>query len=164
MDPARGVTYGSVGVILILTVSSGPMGVVDFTKERTENNTEGLGNGLLEVASLDAPDTASLQQGDFGSGNFYLRVPDAVLSIDAVEGRPIVSYKIEISELGYTRETAHVISSESGQRVTLSIQEDTLPPEDIQQDEYSGEIRIVKRVNGESTTALQRNVTVSVQR
>jgi hypothetical protein len=162
MNLARGVTYGSIGVIVLLSLSSGPIGVFDFATER--DTTAGIGQGSLEITEVTAPETASLQQGEYGSESYYLQVPDAVLTLDSIEGRPVVSYKINIPELGYSRETAHFLSSDSGQRVVLSVEKDTLPPEDVQADEYQGELRVVVRANDENTVVHRRNVTVDVQR
>jgi len=161
MNLARGVTYGSIGVIVLLSLSSGPIGVFDFTTER--DATVGIGEGSLAVTDVTSPDAASLQRGEYGSESYYLQVPDAVLTLDSIEGRPVVSYKIDIPELGYSRETAHFLSSDTGSPVVLSIEKDTLAPEDLQSDEYQGELRIIVRANGDNTVIHRRNITVDVQ-
>jgi hypothetical protein len=162
MDFGRAAPLGAVGVILVLTLSSGPAGVVDFTTER--DVTAGLGQGELVGSSVDVPSRAALQQGGYGSQSYYLQVPDATLTVDRVAGRPVVSYKINIPELGYSRETAHFLSAEMGPHITLSVEKDTLRPDDVQQDEYDGELVVIERIDHNSTVLERRNVTVEVQR
>jgi hypothetical protein len=162
MDMGRAAPIMAVGVITLLTLSSGPVGVVDFTTE--QDATAGLGEGRIVGGSVDMPSTAALQQGGYGSQSYYLQVPDAVLTVERVEGRPVVSYKVNIPELGYSRETAHFLSEGMGPRISLSVEKDTLRPSDVQQDEYAGELLVVSRIDHNSTVLERRNVTVEVRR
>jgi hypothetical protein len=164
MDPARYLPVFATGLIVAVTLLSGPLvGGVDFTHDRTDE-TVGIGTGSASVTSVSLPGTVQFQQGRYGSGGYYVRVPDATVEFERIRGRPILSYKLEVEEMGYSRETSHFLSSDTPERLALSIEKDTLDPEEVEATEYSGRLRVSVRANGTDRVLASRNVTVRVDR
>lgn len=162
MDAPRAVVYATVALILGVTLASGPLvGAVDFTTEREESFAPGTGHADVTVTSV--PDRASLEKGQFGSGAYYLRVPDATVRIAAIEGQPMLVYKVRIPDLGFTRGTTHFLDGTVDGEMALSMEETTLDPDEIDREAYAAELVVLVR-GGEAEDVLYRgNVTVSVE-
>lgn len=161
MDDARVAVYAAVALILGTALVSGPLvGAVDFTRERED--TFAPGSGSADVSVVSTPERARLDRGSFGSGAYNLRVPDATVQIAAVSGQPMLVYKIRIPDLGYTRGTAHFLDSSSEGRMTVSIEEDALDPDDIDRDSYPGELVVLVRADGGDEVLYRGPVTVEV--
>lgn len=159
MDSERGVVWGVVGLIVVTTLVSGPLvGAVDFT---TEPDHTGLGTGTATIDAVTLPDRATLTAGRFGAGEYTLRVPDATLELSAVEGRPILVYKLSIDSLGYTRSTTHFVSDRNVGRFPLSMTEDSFDPEAFD-GEYEGRLEVILRANNESREIASKSIPVEV--
>lgn len=161
MDDTRVAVYAAVAIILGTTLVSGPLvGAVDFTTERDE--TFAPGSGSADVTVISTPERAQLDRGSFGSGAYYLRVPDATVRLDAVSGQPMLVYKIRIPDLGYTRGTTHFLDSGAEGRTAVSIEEDALDPEDIDRESYPGELVLLVRADGGDEVLYRGPITVDV--
>lgn len=160
MDGERGVVCGVVGLIVATTLVSGPLvGAVDFTAE--PDNSE-LGTGAATIDSVSLPDRATLTAGRFGAGEYTLRVPDATVELSAVEGRPILVYKLSIDSRGYTRSTTHFVSDRNVGRFPLSLSEDRFEPDTVEEDEYQGRLEVILRANNESREIASKAIPVEV--
>jgi len=105
---------------------------------------------------------ATLTAGRFGAGEYTLRVPDATVAITAVEGRPLLVYRLEIDERGYTRSTTHFLSTESVGSYAASMSDDTFPPDTVNRTSYEGRLQVVVRANDTSRVVAERSTTVEV--
>jgi hypothetical protein len=161
MDPARAAVALAVGIILALTLASGPLvGAVDFSQERY--STEGLGQGNATVSAVELPSTVTFEQGRYGAGAYNLRVPDARIRLEDVRGKPTVAYTVEVDELAYSRSTTSFLSPDSEGWLTLSIDQKPFDPSEIQNDSYQGRLEIVLRGSGNETLLGAKNVTITV--
>lgn len=159
MDRSRALALLSVGVVLGVTVASGPVvGVVDLTTPRLD--TDAIGQGTATVDAVDAPETARFDRA-VQSESYVLRIPDARIHIADIEGGPVVSYTLSIPEMGYSRTTTHFLDGTEEGWVTLSVEPATLGPDMVTQSSYDGELSIVLR-GDEERVLLERNVTAEV--
>lgn len=159
MDGSRIALYASIAVILTVTVLSGPaVGLVDLTTPRFGDN---IGQGNATVEEVDAPTTARLDRG-FQSESYTLKVPDARIYAAAIDGQPVVSYRISIPEMGYSRSTAHFVGPEDTGWVELSITGDTLAQDRVAGPAYNGTISVIVRGTDEHVV-YEGNVTVEVR-
>lgn len=162
MDPARTVAAVAVGVILAVTLASGPLvGAVDLTPAAEDPGTPGTGTVSLTVVSV--PETATLDRGEFGSATYQLRMADATVDVARITGAPQVRYKLKIPAMGYTRVTTTVLDEEDTGRLAISFESTELPPEEVAQDRYAGEVILVTYDDDGLTTHVEKNVTVVVQ-
>jgi hypothetical protein len=160
MRVATGAVYGTVAVILVATLISGPLVVaVDFTPERS--GLGGIGQGTLTVENVTLPSEATLDRG-FQSENYYLKAPDARLVGAAVTGRPIVEYKLEIPALNFTRATTSFLDAGANGTVELSLTQISFGPDDVSQSRYDGTVRLVARYDGTEQVLGERPITVEV--
>lgn len=150
----------AVTVIVGVTLVSGPaVGVVDLTQPRLD--AAGLGQGNATVGSVEAPATARFDRG-FQTESYSLEVPDARLRVETVTGHPVVSYRLAIPALGYSRTTTYVLGPADTGWVTLSFARDTLPADAVTASSYAGTLSIVLRHGDAERLLSERAVTVAV--
>jgi len=160
MDVERATIWSVVGLVVVTTLVSGPLvGAVDLT---TEPDRPALGSGSVTVDSVSLPDRATLTAGRFGADEYTLEVPDATVQITAVEGRPILVYRLSIPERGYTRSTTHFLSDRNTGAYSLSLAADTFVPSTVQNESYEGRLEIVVRANDSSRVVADRTIPVEV--
>lgn len=124
----------------------------------------GIGVGSANATVLKPPpESLTLEAGQYNSGQFVLRVPSAMVSVDSVTGQPLLTYKAQLTELGYAQSTIAELSPESEGEVTLSPKPITIDAERVQNDTYAAELSIVLRASGKQTL-YRENVTVNVER
>lgn len=160
MDPARAATWGTVSLIVAVTLVSGPLvGAVDFTADERPP----LGSGNATITDVSAPDTVRIERGEYGSETYYLRVPAVTVDIASVEGRPILSYALSIPSMSYTRESVHFLDSGTTGRTRVSIAPDEFEPGSLTPGTYGGELRLTLRADGNSTVVYRDEVTVEIE-
>lgn len=163
MDGSEYVVGGTVALLLAVTLLSGPLvGAVDLTPDREEREFA-PGAGTVEASVVSVPSNATLDRGAYGSGAYYLRVPEATVDVAAVTGQPMLVYKLRIPELGYVRGTTHFLDESSTGRRTIALDEATLAPEEIDRDRYRGELLVLTRTDSGDRTISRTNVTVEVR-
>lgn len=163
MDEVEYVVAGTVAVIVLVTLVSGPLvGAVDFTDEPDET-TFAPGSGEIDATVLSVPERALLEQGSYGSGAYYLRVPAATVDAERITGQPMLVYKIRIPELGYTRGTTHFLNSSNAGELTVTLSEGTIAPEQVDREQYDGELLLLTRSDAGERTLSRTNVTVEVR-
>ncbi|WP_136717883.1 hypothetical protein [Halorientalis salina] len=150
------------GAIIVLgTLVAAPgLGVVDI--ERSQQSTPDVGTGNVTVANASLPSTARFQQGSYGSGTYYLEVPETEVEFESVTGRPVLNYKLNVPALSYSRQSVYFVESGTERR-TLTVERDTFPPETFSQTEYTGELVLTLRANGTERVLANRTVTVEVR-
>lgn len=151
MELHRIAVYATVAVVVAVAVASGPLvGAVDLTRERDDPGDAGSpGEGSVDVTVLSLPDRATLDRGAYGAAAYTLRVPDARVRLANVTGQPMVVYKIELRELGYSRGTVHFVTADQAGPFSLELERDSLSPDDVTRDRYEGRLTVLVRADGE---------------
>jgi len=158
MDRSRLAVWGTVLVICSVPVLSGPVvGLVDLTKAPLD----GIGDGSATVDAVEAPDTARFDRA-LSSDSYVLKVPDARIHVAAIEGRPLVSYKISIPAMSYSRATTHFLSDDDAGWVEISLASETFAPDRVSQSAYEAQLSLVLRVNDTKQTLHDGPVTLEV--
>lgn len=162
MDTDRLIVAAVVGVIVVTSLLSGPVvGVLDVDPADRQSDFA-PGEGTATVGNVSVPDHATLAPGEFGAGSYYLEVPAASATVEAVRGRPILSYSIEIDALGYKLGSNHYLSAENQGRIHLTISPASFDPDRFSRERYDGRIAVTLRTTEGSTTLEASNVTVEV--
>jgi hypothetical protein len=160
MDRPSVLVYGTVALVLGVTVLSGPaIGLVDLTQPRYDMS--GLGEGNATVDQIDAPSAVTLERG-YQSESYYLLVPDARTKFASISGKPTVAYGVEIPDLGYSRSTTHFLSGDETGWVEFSLSEDTLRNRTVSADRYDGRLTLVLRASDGKTVLHNETVPVEV--
>lgn len=129
---------------------------------------DGVGDGTATIGVLSpAGDVLDTSQGRFGTDARYLRLPDLVVDVTALEGRPRIVYRVVVPELGVDRQVHEVVTSTG--RTRLRMADRAYPPTDypanfrtLPQD-GSLEGRIVVRVQSFSTDRTVTNRSIQVR-
>jgi hypothetical protein len=163
MDETRLAVYGVAGFVLVVTLVSGPIvGAVDFTQEPQACSAP-VGTGTATVSVDSLPDSATISRGEFGSGVYYLQVPDGSAAIRNVTGQPTLSYTISIPELGRTAGPVLFLCADQSIRQPLSIERRTIEADDLTADTYEATLTLLLR-GDEETLVREKSITVEVQR
>ena len=135
--------WGAVVLICCVPVLSGPVvGVVDLM----EAPLDGVGDGSATIDAVEAPDTGRFDRA-LSSDSYVLKVPDARIHVAAIEGRPLVSYKLSIPAMQYSRATTHFLSADDAGWVDISLASETFSPNRVDQSTYEANLSLVLRVN-----------------
>jgi len=158
MDRSRLLVWGAVVLICCVPVLSGPVvGLVDLTKPPLD----GVGDGSATIDDVQVPDTARFDRA-LSSDSYVLKVPDARIHVAAIEGRPLVSYKLSIPAMRYSRATTHFLSADDTGWVAVSLATETFAPANVTQSSYEAELSLILRVNDTKQTLHDGPVTVEV--
>lgn len=160
LPAARPVYLATILTILGILVVSGPLtGGIAFAP----TEPDGFGYGTITLTPQTAPAEITIQTGRFDAGLYVLSVPDTIVHIEHVSGRPLVTYKLNIPEMGYVRQSLHIIDAEStGDTIALSLGETPIEPELLNDDAYTGRLSIETRDDTGTRTTASWNVTVVV--
>lgn len=151
-----------VAVVFILSsvILFGPL--VGLQSPDPPSERAGLANGSANVTILKQPPSSlELERGRYSSGQYVLRVPSAVVSVDSVSGQPLLTYKVQLTELGYAQSTIAELSPETDGRITLSPKPISIDAERVENDTYIAELSIILRASGKQIL-YRNNVTVHV--
>lgn len=128
----------------------------------------GDGTASLSVVS-PTTDALATSPGRFGTSARYLRLPDLVVDVSGVDGRPRVVYRVVVPALDVDRQVHEVVTSPG--RVRLEMADRAYPPAGYPggfrslpgDGTYEG--RLVVRVQSFTTdrTVLNRSVSVRVR-
>lgn len=160
MDYGRGVVFGTIGVILVTTLVSGPL--VPGVSLTSEPERQSFGQGNATVAEVTLPATATFERANFGAENYHLTVPPTTVRFETLDGSPTLTYRLTIVALDYTRTTTHFLGPSTGERYRLTMRSDTFSLEAINQSSYDGQLSVVKRDSAGESVAAARNVTIEV--
>jgi len=168
MELAGAAPVVTVAVIAVVAVLSGPLGPVDLTTS-PECGTEAFpGEGTASVTVDSLPEDATITRSSFGADVWRLELPPATVNVSDVSGRPTVSYRIGIPELGRTVGTTAVLSRCTTGEQRLALDRSTFDPDRIDEDQYDATLYVVYRGTEDGTdveeTLAARNVTVEVVR
>lgn len=156
----RLVATTTIAAILTITLISGPLvSAVDFSHQ-ADTDSE-LWTGSADVTVRSMPENVRLEQGDYGTRSYSLRVPAMVLSVTNVTGNPLFVTRIIIPELGHQSSAIETLPGERSGTVRLAIPQFTIGPQKVEQDQYRGQIEVLVRTQTDRVVARQ-NVTVEV--
>lgn len=166
MDIATRLPALSVGIIVAVSLASGPAGVFDFTTDNPCDEDVFPGDGNANIEVLSTPDTATLTKSRFGSEVYKLEIAPARVDVQDPDGRPILTYKLRIYALDTIIGTSSFLSPCTTGERDLPLQSGRIAPEKVTAEEYSGTLVIIYRgtENGESVQReiMAKNVTVEV--
>jgi hypothetical protein len=161
VDPSRAAVYALVAVILLTAVATGPLvGAVTVPEAGVTGADPGTGAATVEVVSV--PDRVTLEPGEYDTGVYYLEVPDAVLDVSAVSGKPVVTYSLSVPELRSRSAVFFLGPGEEG-RKQLSMERLSFAPSEVERDRYTGQLRLVLRDGGGERTLYEAPVVVEVR-
>ncbi len=144
MDAAGVLPHATLALIAITAVLSGPVGPLDLTAEPTSCSADvPLGTGNATITPVTIPEEATVTKSEFGAEVYRLDVPDAAVNVSTLQGRPLVVYRIQLSELGRTIGTTTVLSDCTTGTRTLSIDTATFEPNRVTEQEYNATLSIV---------------------
>jgi hypothetical protein len=144
-----------VAVVVIVMLLSGPGSGIEFARDRAS-----LGDGTASVTVVEPPDEdLRVTEGRFGTNVSYLRIPDLVVDVTSLDGRPRVLYQVTVPELGIQKQNDDIVRSTGRMRVSIS--DRALPPGT---DVDGTTARLVVRVQSFTGQTVVVNRTVDVRR
>ena len=163
----RAVSFIVIGVITATVFASGPFVPVDFTTY--DNPCEGgalSSEGSATIEPLSVPESATFTRSEFGAEVWKLDVPDATVQATDVQGCVRLTYEINIDTLGLSSLSTATVSTQSSEKVQLSIPKTTLSPDRIDEDHYNAEVRLIyhgmENGNTVERPVTSQNITVEV--
>lgn len=161
MTQGRRVVWIAVGVIVLVTLVSGPLVPwIGFTEERPAPD---FGNGAATITDVETPDSAVIEPMQFGGEKSTLAMQPSSVQVQAVTGSPFISYKVRIPAMNTTRIQLYQLSpADTGQTVQLRYEEATIqaPPNDVE--ELDGEVVIILRNRTSEQELASTNITITV--
>jgi hypothetical protein len=162
MDVVRSLPLSIVGSILIMSLVSGPLVGVGGPPSASYGGFPGDGDADIEVISV--PEEGALTPVPYASSGYVLSLPSATVDVSNLSGRPMVVYKLRISELWYVAGTTHVLDEDFTGRQKLTLDEPVLNSTTIEREAYHAELRIIKRAHEVDTVLYRGNLTLQVDR
>lgn len=153
-------------VVGLCALVSGPLvSGVDFTPTPAEEPAlASATGGTVTVGETTLARTDyRLTKGDYGSGVYVLRVPPAHVTVAEATGRTLLTYQIDVPELGYATSVVATVDS-STESLTLRITEATIPADAVSASRYDATARLTVRSNETSRVVDETNVTLTVER
>lgn len=147
--------------VALSAVVSGPLvGGVDLTRAETPP-----GDGTAEVAIERAPaDEIVLERGSFGAGRYHLTAPPFVLTVESVDGNPVIRYTVDVPDLWLTVSSRYDLAGTEGKQLRLRPNPTGVSPQRVERGRYNATVSIWLRTGDVETDLLQRPVTIEVRR
>lgn len=160
MRPSTLGPYLVIAFILTIVVLTGPL--LQGLIQNHENNNP-IAGGSADVTIVEPPtaDGVSLKKGAYGSNRYILRAPPLVVDVANVSGRPMLTYKVEATYLGFSRSEIMFLSSDTTGRQKIKFSEKTFASSRVQNGSYVVELSVTLRASGERKL-YSKNVTVPV--
>jgi len=146
--------------ILFVSLLSGPLvDVVDLSPKET---TTTIGEGSAHIEFKSAPTGGQLTKTVYASTGYLLSIPPATLDVSNVSGRPMIVYKLRITELWYVAGTTHVLDEKTSGRYRLKFQDSVVNRTSLPDESYQAELLVIKRAHERDTVIHRDNVTLQV--
>ncbi len=144
-----------VAAIVLVMLLSGPGSSIEFAKDRAS-----LGDGTASVTVVEpTEDHVRVTDGRFGTNVSYVRIPDLIVDVEQVDGRPRVFYQVTVPELDIRKQNDEIVRSTGRLRVAIS--DRALQPGT---DVTGAEARLVVRVQSYTGGTVVMNRTVELRR
>lgn len=140
MNLPRIVVIGTIMLILGVIIASGPIVGLTLLTEAEDFEPRG---GTMNVTVVSAPEKATLEAAKYSVEGYHLRAAPIEMHIHDVVGQPTVSYDIIIHELNHTRSAVTFFDSSLIGDYHLKFSSTTLDSDRINQDEYTGILKVV---------------------
>jgi len=161
MDLSRVAVYATVAFLVGAAVASGPLvSAVSVPAGGLTGPDPGTGDATVTVVS--EPGDAAIERGEFDTGAYYLDPPTLVVDLEAVSGQPILTYSVSIDGL-QTSSAVYFVTGENSGRLELTVDEEAFDPDEITEETYSGEVRLVVRAGDAERTVYREPITVAVR-
>lgn len=161
MSSPRSVVAAAALVIVVAALAVGPLLGVATTDDAGER---AVGDGTASVTVVDVPADPRFVTGQYGADALYLRLDDATVDVNDVDGRPVVYYELRIPTIGYSLATGSVLSTGTTGQVSLTYEGDTFTPNRLTKDSYDGTVRVWIRTTDGVDVLYDKAVTVEVER
>ena len=158
MNRERAVLVATMGILLGVTVASGPLVGVSLT----ESKSFAPGSGSVEATVTETPETATLQRANHGGGVYLLRAAPIAIEVTSVTGQPSLTYEIAVPALGHTTASITFLEADAAGAVRLEFDPSTLEADRIDADQYDGVLTVVANDDGGERVLAETNVTVEV--
>lgn len=153
-DENRPVVPAVLAIILFGMLLSGPAGGIDFARDRLS-----IGDGTASVTVVEpADEPVRVTDGRFGTNVSYVRIPDLVVDVRSVDGKPRVFYQVTVPELGVRKQNERIVRSTGRLRVPIS---DRALPREVTADGATA--RLVVRVQSYTGGTVVMNRTVELR-
>lgn len=159
MERERAVLVATVGILLGVTVVSGPLVGVSLTSTESFDP----GSGTIEATVTETPETATLERGDHGAGVYYLRADAIEVDVESATGQPSLTYELFVTELGHTKSSITFLDDDADGTLDLEFDESTLEADRVDADAYRGVLRVIANDDDGERVLVERNVTVEVR-
>jgi len=160
MERSRAAVYAVVAVIVLVTVASGPLvGAVTVPEGGVSGPAPGTGTATVSVVSV--PDRATLEPGAYDTDVSYLEVPDAVVDVSGVTGKPVLTYSLSVPELR-SRSSVFFLEPGAEGRTELSMDRLSFDPGAVDRERYTGQLRLVMRGSGGERTLYEGPIVIEV--
>lgn len=167
MASLRTLEWGVICVIFLALVAAGAGvssdGVTGVTSAGPTTAVVGDGTAEVSVVSLPA-DRLRIDDGRFGTGVQYLRIPDVRVRVDDVDGDPRIVYRVEVPALDVDEAATNSLTGRTGQTVTVRGVDQAFDPEEIPADRYDARVTVRVQSFDVDETVASTNVTVAVAR
>ncbi|MCU4799845.1 hypothetical protein OB920_05630 [Halobacteria archaeon HArc-gm2] len=167
MASLRSLEWGVVGVILLTLVASsaglGSDGVATVTTAGTTSAVVGDGTAEVSVVSLPS-ERLRIDDGRFGTGVQYLRIPDIRIRVNGVDGDPRLVYRVEVPALDVDEAATKSLTNRDGQTVTVRGVDQAFDPDDVAADRYDARVTVRVQSFEVDETVVSVNESVAVGR
>lgn len=156
------VEWAVVGVILLaLVASSGALG----GDSAAGQGSQAVGEGTATVAVESLPtDRLRIDDGRFGTGVRYLRVPDVRVRVEAVDADPRIVYRVQVPALGVDDAATRSLTGTAGQTVSVRGVDRAFDPGQVSADRYEAVVTVRVQSFDVDETVVSVNETVEVTR
>jgi hypothetical protein len=157
MRAERVVVAATVVMIVGVAVVSGPL----FGFSLPGSESAQAGTGSVDATVEEPPERGVLEPKEYGGEGYGLRGEPVLVSLEAVSGRPYLSYSLSVPGLNHST-TSLTVFQEPGQ-YRLEMRPSTLPSDRVDADSYEGTVS-VHVIDGDGRRLLlETEVTVEVQ-
>lgn len=165
----RWAVAGTIMAIVVLTLLTGPIGGYTVPNDSPSSLSE---PSTATVSVVSAPETVTITQSRYNTGEYYLENPTVVVDVESVTGTPILNYKVTIAELGTAKTAVHAVDELGQGHHRLSLVDASSPGQaqitaingsDIEQQQYTGRMTLVLRSSTTERVIYDKPVTIQVQ-
>lgn len=160
MDLVKGAVAVIGATIILVTLATGPIGLLSI--EPADSGFEGIGSGNATVTVLSTPDEVTIRESGTGQDVYYLEVPPARVEVSDLNGNPLLTYSLSIEEMGYTVDSLNPLGELGEGTHEITIDRRAFEAHEIDRDQYQGTLELVLRGDAE-TVEFTQNVTIEVQ-
>jgi len=144
----------------VALIASGPLvGAVTVPEGGVSGPAPGTGTATVSVVSV--PDRATLEPGAYDTDVSYLEVPDAVVDVSGVTGKPVLTYSLSVPELR-SRSSVFFLEPGAEGRTELSMDRLSFDPGAVDRERYTGQLRLVMRGSGGERTLYEGPIVIEV--